>query len=55
MTAMILIEPKGTGSLYQAIVVHGTADGRKQHADRGFNDGWGKALDRLVAYMETVG
>jgi uncharacterized protein YndB with AHSA1/START domain len=54
-TAMILIEPKGTGSLYKAIVVHSTADGCKQHADMGFHDGWGKALDQLVAHMKTAG
>ena len=54
-TAMILLEPKGTGTLYRAIVVHGTPDGCKQHAEMGFHDGWGKALDQLVAYMKSAG
>ena len=53
-TAMILMEPKGSGTLYRAIVIHGTADACKQHAERGFHDGWGKALDQLVAHMKSV-
>ena len=53
-TAMILMEPKGSGTRYRAIVCHGVADAAKQHADRGFHDGWGKALDQLVAHMKTV-
>ena len=51
---MILIEPRDAGSLYKAIVVHGAADARKQHADMGFHDGWGKALDQLVAHMKAA-
>jgi len=54
-TAMILIEPKGSGSVYKAIVVHGTPEAAKQHGEMGFNDGWGKALDQLVAYMKSAG
>jgi uncharacterized protein YndB with AHSA1/START domain len=54
-TAMILMEPKGSGTRYRAIVCHGTADAAKQHADRGFHDGWGKCLDQLVAHMKSAG
>jgi uncharacterized protein YndB with AHSA1/START domain len=54
-TAMILMEPNGSGTRYRAIVCHGAADACKQHADRGFHDGWGKALDQLVAHMKSVG
>ena len=53
-TAIIAIEPKGSGSIYRAIVVHGKADEARQHAEMGFNDGWGKALDQLVAYMKSA-
>ena len=28
-------------------------EGRKRHADRGFEDGWGAALDQLVALVKT--
>lgn len=54
-TAMILMEPKGAGTRYRAIVVHGTAEACQAHAQMGFHDGWGKALDQLVAYMKTAG
>ena len=53
-TAMILMEPKGSGTRYRAIVVHGTAEACQQHAQMGFHDGWGKALDQLVAHMKSV-
>lgn len=53
-TAMILIEPRGRGSLYKAIVVHGAPEARAQHESMGFHDGWGKALDQLVVHMKSV-
>ena len=53
-TAMILMEPKGSGTRYRAIVVHGTAEACQRHAQMGFHDGWGKALDQLVAHMKSV-
>ena len=50
-TAIISIEPKGTGTYYTALAMHPDAASSKRHADMGFHDGWGKALDQLVAYM----
>ena len=52
-TAMLLLEPQGTGTKYTAIALHGDEEGRKRHADRGFEDGWGAALDQLVALVKT--
>jgi uncharacterized protein YndB with AHSA1/START domain len=51
-TARIEIEasPEG-GTRYRAIVMHAQEDACKQHADMGFTDGWGAALDQLVALM----
>ena len=48
MTATILLEPEGSGTRYTAIAMHASPDGRKQHEEMGFLDGWGTALDQLV-------
>lgn len=48
-TAIILIEPHGTGSKYTAIVIHKDEAGCETHKKMGFHEGWGKALDQLVA------
>src|SRR5580692_235007 len=53
-TATILLEPHGTGTKYTAIVIHGDEDSAKKHGDMGFHDGWGKALDQLVALAKTM-
>jgi len=50
-TAVIALEPHGNGTKYTALVMHADAEGRKKHEEMGFHDGWGKALDQLVAYM----
>lgn len=47
-TAVITMEPAGTGTRYVARAIHrGPAD-REKHEEMGFHDGWGKALDQLV-------
>ena len=51
MTAVLLLEPARRGTRYRAVVLHADEDGRKKHEGMGFTDGWGKALDQLVAYM----
>lgn len=48
-TAVISLEASGAGTKYTALVIHGDDDSRKQHEALGFHDGWGKALDQLVA------
>ncbi|MEQ1701729.1 MAG: SRPBCC family protein [Ilumatobacteraceae bacterium] len=50
-TAEITIEPEGSGTRYVARVMHPTAAHAAQHDEMGFHDGWGAALDQLVAYM----
>jgi uncharacterized protein YndB with AHSA1/START domain len=51
-TARIEIEaaPAG-GTHYRAIAMHADEDAQRQHADMGFADGWGAALDQLVTLM----
>jgi uncharacterized protein YndB with AHSA1/START domain len=53
-TAMISMKPHETGAKYTALVMHGDAAGCKAHQEMGFYEGWGKALDQLVAYVQTV-
>jgi uncharacterized protein YndB with AHSA1/START domain len=53
-TAVILVEPHGAGTKYTAIAIHGDQEAAKKHADMGFHDGWGKALDQLVTLAKTM-
>jgi uncharacterized protein YndB with AHSA1/START domain len=50
-TARIEIEPSPDGTRYRAIAMHADEDTRKRHADMGFAEGWGAALDQLVTLM----
>jgi uncharacterized protein YndB with AHSA1/START domain len=52
-TAVISLEPSGSGTKYTALAMHRDEDGCKRHADMGFHDGWGTVLDQLVAYMKA--
>jgi uncharacterized protein YndB with AHSA1/START domain len=51
-TAVISLQAHGKGTRYTALVMHSDEAGRKQHEEMGFHDGWGKALDQLVAHMK---
>ena len=53
-TGIITLEPHGTGTRYTAIAKHRDEAGRKRHEEMGFHDGWGKALDQLVAYVKKM-
>ncbi len=53
-TAILTFEPHGTGTTYKALVVHKDEAGRKQHEAMGFREGWGKALDQLVAMVKAA-
>jgi uncharacterized protein YndB with AHSA1/START domain len=48
-TAMVTLASHGSGTKYTATVIHADEAGCKKHAAMGFNEGWGKALDQLVA------
>jgi uncharacterized protein YndB with AHSA1/START domain len=53
-TARIEIEASPDGSThYRAIAIHADEDACKQHSDMGFAEGWGAALDQLVALMTS--
>ncbi len=54
-TAAIAMEPHPTGARYTATAIHADAEGRAEHAAMGFFDGWGKALEQLVAMVKAEG
>jgi uncharacterized protein YndB with AHSA1/START domain len=53
-TAVISIEPDGTGTKYTATAIHADASAKKSHEDMGFIEGWGMALDQLVEVAKTL-
>ena len=53
-TAIITLAPEGSGTRYRAVAVHADAAGRDAHAAMGFHEGWGAALDQLVALLQRA-
>jgi len=50
-TGIILLTDAPGGTHYKAIARHGTEEAARTHAGMGFEQGWGTALDQLVALM----
>jgi uncharacterized protein YndB with AHSA1/START domain len=50
-TGMIFLESVSEGTKYTAVVAHGTKEHREIHAQMGFEQGWGIALDQLLEFM----
>lgn len=53
MTATILLEPHESGTKYTALVQHNNPDARAKHEKMGFKEGWGAALDQLLAMLKS--
>jgi uncharacterized protein YndB with AHSA1/START domain len=53
-TAFLLFEPAGQGTRYTARLLHRSAADRQRHEDMGFHEGWGTALDQLVAAVKAM-
>lgn len=53
-TAVITMEPAGSGTRYRAVAVHGSAETRARHEEMGFHEGWGAALDQLVEVAKSL-
>jgi uncharacterized protein YndB with AHSA1/START domain len=51
-TAIIALEPHGNGTKYTALVLHSDEEARKKHEEMRFHEGWGKALEQLVAVVK---
>jgi uncharacterized protein YndB with AHSA1/START domain len=52
VTAVISLEPDLTGTKYTALVMHTDKEARIKHEKMGFYEGWGAALDQLVAMIK---
>jgi uncharacterized protein YndB with AHSA1/START domain len=53
-TAVISLEPAGAGTKYTALAIHGDPATAARHAEMGFHQGWGAALDQLVAMVHDA-
>lgn len=51
-TAVIALEPHANGTRYTALAIHADEEGCAKHAAMGFHQGWGAALDQLVALVK---
>jgi uncharacterized protein YndB with AHSA1/START domain len=52
VTACIEIFPEGNGTRYRATAIHKDEETKKKHEEMGFHEGWGAALDQLVAVIK---
>ena len=56
MTAVITLEDAGNGkTAYKAVALHKDVQDRDQHAQMGFQDGWGTTAGQLEDYARTIG
>jgi len=53
-TAVVSMKKHGKGTKYTAMAIHRDESARKVHEGMGFRDGWGKALDQLVALAKKM-
>jgi uncharacterized protein YndB with AHSA1/START domain len=54
-TAVIELQPTASGGTrYRATAIHQDEEARTRHEQMGFTDGWGAALDQLVALAKTL-
>lgn len=55
-TVILTLAPQGTGTgtCYTAVALHRDEADRQKHEAMGFQDGWGKALDQLVALVKAM-
>jgi uncharacterized protein YndB with AHSA1/START domain len=54
MTGTLTFDTAEGGVRYRAVAQHATPQIRAQHEEMGFQQGWGIALDQLVAYMQSL-
>lgn len=52
MTGIVSLSPHPEGTRYTAAVLHADKSGRDQHEAMGFEDGWGAALDQMIAMIK---
>ncbi len=53
-TGVLTLEAVGNSTRYTVMAMHRDEAAQKRHAGMGFHDGWGKALDQLVAHAASM-
>jgi len=53
-TAILTLTPEGAGTRYRVVAKHRDEASSRKHDEMGFQDGWGAALDQLVALAKTL-
>jgi uncharacterized protein YndB with AHSA1/START domain len=53
-TAVLSLEPRGTGTRYSVTALHRDASVRQRHEEVGFRDAWGTALDQLALHLRSM-
>lgn len=53
LTAIISLASHGSGTKYTAHAMHRDEANRARHEKMGFHEGWGTALDQLVAFVKS--
>ena len=53
-SAIITLEEHPEGTLYTATALHKNDEDRQKHADMGFLDGWGTAIEQLAKLAMTL-
>lgn len=54
ITACVSLLSEGSGTRYTSIAFHQDEAARRAHEAMGFQEGWGKALDQLVAVVRRL-
>jgi uncharacterized protein YndB with AHSA1/START domain len=54
VTAILTLKDHPDGTKYTARTLHKDDADRQRHADMGFEQGWGKALDQLIEYAQKL-
>lgn len=47
-TAIITLQPSGSGTSYRVVAVHGTPEAKEAHEGMGFHEGWGITIEQLA-------
>lgn len=54
MTAIITMQDDGDGTIYTGRVLHANAEDCRKHAEMGFEQGWGAAIDQLEQVAQRL-
>jgi uncharacterized protein YndB with AHSA1/START domain len=52
-TGIVSLSPHVDGTRYSAVILHADKAARERHASMGFEEGWGKALDQMIAMIKA--